>query len=109
VCVCVCVYVCVWVCVCVCGFVCECVCVCNLETSTTKRPRPDLSCCATQKSNGNFLRIHWQKNNFWLQPERKIYVYINSEKVVHTSYILVHQSLYFIKSCHTQAEVGILV
>jgi hypothetical protein len=35
------------------GFVCVCVCVClivcDLETSTVRRPRPELDCCATEK------------------------------------------------------------
>ena len=49
--VCVCVVgVCVW-CVCVCGVcVCVwCVCVCDLETSTVRRPRPSLGCCAKER------------------------------------------------------------
>jgi len=50
-----CVCVCVWgVCACLCVRVCVCVCVyvcvCEIDTSTMRRPRPELGCCATEKS-----------------------------------------------------------
>ena len=47
VCLCVCVCVCVLLCVCVCVLLCVCVCpvvCCDLETSTWRRPSPELGC-----------------------------------------------------------------
>jgi hypothetical protein len=37
--------------------VCVCVCVCDLETSTIKRPRPDLGCCDTRTVISHILNI----------------------------------------------------
>ena len=33
---------------------CVCVCVCDLETSTMKRPGPDLACSTTEKGEGGW-------------------------------------------------------
>jgi len=51
--VCVCECACVWVCV----RVCVRVCVCDLETSTTRRPRPYLGCCDTRTVISHILNI----------------------------------------------------
>jgi hypothetical protein len=61
VCVCVCVCVCararVRACARACVCVCICVCVCDIETSTIRRPRPDLGCCNTRTSISHILNI----------------------------------------------------
>ena len=55
----VCAYVRACVCVCMCVCLSVCVCVCDLESSTTRCPRPESGCCAIEKGRYAVSALFW--------------------------------------------------